>query len=57
MDNTWCGLPKPMAIRKGKLCSIVRVLGIRKDEDWRKHIRLVFPYMPHEMKYSCGTTQ
>lgn len=40
-----------------KAMQIVRVLGIRKDEDWRKQIRLVFQYMPHEMKYSCGTTQ
>jgi hypothetical protein len=41
---------------KGKLCSIVRVIGARKDERLGKNSMLVFHAIPIEMKCSMEYT-
>ena len=41
---------------KNKLCSIVRVDGIRKDERLGKNVLLVFQYIPARLKYHAEYT-
>ena len=56
MDNNGAGLRKPMAIRKCKLCSIVRETGIRKGERLGKNVPLVFRYIPVWLEYHAEYT-
>lgn len=41
---------------QNKLCSIVRVDGIRKDERLGKNVLLVFQYIPARLKYHAEYT-
>lgn len=41
---------------QNKLCSIVRVIGVRKDERLGKNVLLVFQYIPARLKYFADYT-
>lgn len=41
---------------QNKLCSIVRVDGIRKGERLGKNVLLVFQYIPARLEYHVGHT-
>ena len=41
---------------QNKLCSIVRVIGVRKGERLGKNVLLVFQYTPARLKYFAGYT-